>query len=296
MTRISRFLALVTIVAWAPATAGDSDYTHGLLWRVEAAGTAPSYVFGTMHSTDPAIAAPPRALRRVLDAADSLTIEVVLDEAANATMAQAMLLPEGNLLGDIAGPDLWRRVAETGARYGIPAEFLQRFQPWAVQMIFSLPPAELRRQAEGGAYLDRVLQDRAAARGIPVYGLESVDEQIAALSAAPEDEQLILLDAVLTLNQGIDAIFEDLKQLYLAEDLAGMQRMGRQMTGGAPQHLIDKYFDGLVRDRNRRMADRMAERLAEGNALIAVGALHLFGDDGVLGLLAARGYTVTRVE
>ncbi|UCH74912.1 MAG: TraB/GumN family protein [Rhodospirillales bacterium] len=296
MIRTIALLISVIAVAGVPAAASDEGYTHGLLWRIEAASTSPSHLFGTMHSTDPAIATPGTALRRVLDGADSLTIEVVLDDTANATMARAMLLPEGNLLGEIAGPELWHRVAETGARYGAPAEFLQRFQPWAVQMIFSLPPAELRRQSEGGAHLDKVLQTRAVERGIPVHGLETVDEQIAALAGRPMDEQLALLDAAITLNPDIDAIFEDLKRLYLAGDLAGMRRMAREMTGGAPPELIDIYFDRLVRERNRRMADRMAERLAEGNALIAVGALHLYGDDGVLGLLAARGYTVTRVE
>jgi len=296
MIRRLLVLLLPILVVGAPAAARDAGFTHGLLWRIEAPGAAPGHLFGTMHSTDPEIAAPDAALSRILDNADSLTIEVVLDDAASATMAQAMLLPEGRLLGDIAGPDLWRRVAETGARYGVPAEFLQRFQPWAVQMIFSLPTAELRRQAEGGAYLDKVLQERATERGIPVYGLETVDEQIAALAGQPVDEQLALLDAAITLNPDLDAIFGNLKRLYLAGDLAGMHRMALEMTGGAPPDLIDAYFERLIGDRNRRMADRMADRLAEGNALIAIGALHLYGEEGVLALLAARGYSVTRVE
>lgn len=296
MIRKLLFMLLPVVVVGAPAAAKDVGYTHGLLWRIEAAGAAPSHLFGTMHSTAPEIAAPTAALQRILDDADSLTIEVVLDDAANTIMGQAMLLPEGRRLGDIAGPELWRRVAETGARYGVPAEFLQRFQPWAVQMIFSLPPAEMRRQSEGGAYLDKVLQMRATERGIPVYGLETIDEQIAALADLPQDEQLALLDAAMTLNADIDAIFEDLKRLYLAQDLAGMYGMTRQMTGGAPPDLIDAFIERLIRDRNRRMADRMADRLAEGDALIAIGALHLYGDDGVPALLAARGYTVTRVD
>ena len=287
-------LALVVLVA--PAAAKDSGFTHGLLWRIEAAGAAPSWLFGTMHSSDPAIATPPAALRRVLDGAASLTVEVLLDETANMAMARATLLPDGRLLGDIAGPERLQRVVETGARYGIPGAALQRFQPWALQMTFSLPLAEIRRQTEGEPFLDKVLQTRAEARGIPVYGLETVDEQIAALAGTSEEEQLLLLDAAMVLNPEIDAIFEDMKRLYLAQDLAGMYRMADEMTGGAPRDLIDAYAERLVLDRNRRMADRMAERLAEGNALFAVGALHLYGDDGILGLLEKQGYRVTRVE
>jgi len=51
----------------------------------------------------------------------------------------------------------------------------------------------------------------------------------------------------------------------------------------------------VLLDRNRRMAQRMARRLFEGNAFIAVGALHLPGDGGVLQLLQQQGYTVTAV-
>jgi uncharacterized protein YbaP (TraB family) len=39
----------------------------------------------------------------------------------------------------------------------------------------------------------------------------------------------------------------------------------------------------------------MAHRLAEGNALIAVGAAHLPGRVGILNLLAKEGHTVARV-
>jgi len=289
-------LLLALVVCIAPTAAKDGGFTHGLLWRIEAAGAAPSWLFGTMHSSDAAIATPPPALQRILDGAASLTIELVMDEAANMAMARATLLPEGRLLGDIAGAERFRRIADTAARYGMPGDALHRFRPWALQMVFSLPPAEMQRQATGAPFLDKVLQTRAAERGIPVYGLETVEEQLAALAGASEEEQLVLLDAAMVLNPEIDIIFEDLKRLYLAQDLAGMYRMSEDMTGGAPRELVDAYTERLIQDRNRRMADRVAARLAEGNALIAVGALHLYGEDGVLGLLSARGYKVTRVE
>jgi uncharacterized protein YbaP (TraB family) len=41
------------------------------------------------------------------------------------------------------------------------------------------------------------------------------------------------------------------------------------------------------------MLERMEKRLQEGNAFIAVGALHLPGDKGLLKLLQARGYRVS---
>jgi uncharacterized protein YbaP (TraB family) len=55
---------------------------------------------------------------------------------------------------------------------------------------------------------------------------------------------------------------------------------------------MDSFVDNLIDRRNLLMVERMAMRLAEGNAFIAVGALHLPGDQGILHLLEQQGYKV----
>ena len=47
--------------------------------------------------------------------------------------------------------------------------------------------------------------------------------------------------------------------------------------------------------RNLVMAERMTERLDQGGAFIAIGALHLPGEKGLVSLLKARGYRVEPV-
>jgi len=51
----------------------------------------------------------------------------------------------------------------------------------------------------------------------------------------------------------------------------------------------------LIIDRNQRMAERLEPIMARQPTFIAVGAMHLPGERGVLALLAARGYRVTAV-
>ena len=54
-------------------------------------------------------------------------------------------------------------------------------------------------------------------------------------------------------------------------------------------------FKKLIDERNATMVRRMQPRLREGGALIAVGAMHLPGERGLLRLLLDRGYQLERV-
>jgi len=93
------------------------------------------------------------------------------------------------------------------------------------------------------------------------------------------------------------ALIGRLIEAYLARDLAGLWRISEQSGGdGAEAKRLRAIFTRrLLEDRNIRMAERSEARLKEGGALIAVGALHLYGDAGILSLLEKRGYRVTRV-
>jgi uncharacterized protein YbaP (TraB family) len=44
------------------------------------------------------------------------------------------------------------------------------------------------------------------------------------------------------------------------------------------------------------MVERMLPHIAERSAFIAVGALHLPGEEGILSLLEQRGYRVSRLH
>lgn len=298
--RPGRLLWCAAIVLLAATTqptraAETSAFDSGLLWRVDMPGVPASYIFGTFHSADPALATPPPALRKVLDQADRVMVEVVSDPENMRTMGLAMLLTDGRRLSDIAGPDRFRRVVETGARYGIPAESLETLKPWGAMGIFSIPPSELRRQA-GGETLDRVIESLAGERGIPVLGIETAEEQVAALAGNSEADQLAMLDAVLEQGPRIEDSFDRLRRTYFAGDLAGLYELAMQDTESTPDAVVERYYQRLLWDRNRRMVERILPYLAEGNTLVAIGALHLYGEDGVPGLLAQRGYEVSPIE
>jgi uncharacterized protein YbaP (TraB family) len=51
----------------------------------------------------------------------------------------------------------------------------------------------------------------------------------------------------------------------------------------------------MLYQRSRQMLERMQPYLQSGGAVVAVGALHLTGERGLLRMLELQGYTIGRV-
>lgn len=263
-------------------------YRHGLLWQVRRPGVAPSYIFGTLHLSDARIVHLAPAVERAFTHASSLTVETILDSAGEVEFSSAMYYADGRTLREQITPGLYAAALSRLAAYGIPDGAARFMKPWAVYLTLSLPPHE------HGPPLDVQLMQRAKKRGMPVYALESVKEQAAVLDdMAPADQVKLLRDAVCNYDQ-IKSDIAHMKRLYLERDLGKLYTFANRYNLGE-KALYQRVFDALLWRRNRRMVKRMAPRLAAGNAFIAIGALHLPGARGVLGLLKAEGFAVKPV-
>jgi uncharacterized protein len=277
------------------AAADDAAFSEGLLWRVQPPGGTPSFVFGTLHSNEKSITALPPAVAAAFAGAGTVATEVILDQPAVMQLSRAMLMPAGEKLDAMLTPAQIARLKSVAAQYRVAFDNLTRFKPWAVMALFSFPPAEYARSAAGGKALDEQLQSDAQAAGKKLIGLETIDEQIDALGSASPADQLVLLDATLRQAPDIDDVFETLRKAYLARNVVAVRAALETPLDAADEAAAKRFESTLIAERNRRMAQRILPLLQQGNAFIAIGALHLPGDDGVLSLLAAQGCEVTRV-
>ncbi len=287
--------ALLLATGWPALAADPMPYGSGLLWKIERAGVAASHVFGTIHSTDKRVNRLPKPVSRAVRAAKSLILEVVRTDDMPVRMARLMMLNDGRRLEQILGTELFARFAKVARRYGLPANVVQRIKPWAALMTISLPPGEKARQAAGRLPLDLALGARAQRRGIPVYGLETVEEQLGLFEGLPEADQISLLAKAIRDNDKLDQMFERMIRTYLKRDLEGLMTWAIDQTAGGNARHREIFEVRFLKRRNRLMADRLRSRLAAGGAFVAVGAAHLPGEAGLLSLLARQGYRVERV-
>jgi uncharacterized protein len=296
-----RWAALaVGLVLTVPAGAAESDPEfslngESLMWRLDPpGGGAPSYVVGTMHLVDerldPAVA---RAIGR-LEEAGALAVEIDIDDDVAQRMGERMHLPPGRDLAAMIGPDRFASLAAIAAEYGMPAEALVQVAPWAAAMMIGIPADQLEATAAGAPELDQQLVDAAVVRGLPVASLETIDEQIDAFAAGPEADQVVFLAHMIEGHAGLARRYAEMLDRYVADDLAGLMALGLAGIDTGDPEVTARLVEAVLLVRNRRMAARMVPLLEAQPHLVAVGAMHLPGREGVLELMRNRGWTVTR--
>jgi uncharacterized protein len=283
--------------------ADDLVNAQGLLWRIERDGIAPSYLFGTVHTTDESAIAIARQAEEVLAGAKVVATELggPFDAAEQANLAAAALARAVASDEDTFAPALVGSAAAPVeaylARRGVPKDMAHHLKLWFLAAFTALPNCEALRTQEGLPAVDEAIAQAGKARGLPVVALESVADQLDALAATPPAIAAILLAASARAPELDDDAFATLLRLYRDKHPAEMLAIADVMPGLTPEErdAEDRFDRLLLVGRNDAMAARGGALLVVGGAFIAVGALHLSGRAGLIERFRAAGYRVTNV-
>lgn len=257
-----------------------------VFWSVSDEQGRQNWLLGTMHSEDPRLLEWPAPLVDALTHADRIALELAPDADMLKRLQQAMMSREQRL-DKVLDPELYRRVtAVLTDKYGLTETAVQHLKPWAVALTLATRPPET------GMYMDLMLSYRAQGAGLDVVALETVDEQIDFLAGMPLADQISLIRQTVSDHDAYQAVFDKLVSAYLAGDLARLDAVADEQLAGLDEHIVRYFNEQGLSARNRRMLERAGPWLEEGGLIIAVGALHLQGDDGLIALLRERGWEV----
>lgn len=263
------------------------DYSSAVLWKISRDGLKPSYIFGTIHVSDPAITTLPPVVREKLDSTSVFVMEALPDSEEVESFSNTMFFNDGTTLRDFLDDDLLKLTNSIMGRYNYSPEAVILMKPWAAFLIMNYP-------AEDGIPLDLKLLDIARNNGAKLHGLETLTEQAEVFSNFDLKTQVrFLLDTICNYDI-LNNDFEVMKSLYLKRDLNALYSYNDKYTF-SQEKIYQDLVTKILTDRNRIMVDRLQSILAKGDAFIAIGALHLPGNDGVLSLLADRGYRIAAV-
>jgi uncharacterized protein YbaP (TraB family) len=290
------FLSLAPLLLAPTLGAADAGtrFARGLLWRVEYRGRPANHVFGTIHVADARLGSLPAPVARAFDAARSLMVEFSADGYTRQRFLEAATLPEGQSLDALIGVSEFERAVARLAQAGLPRAFIRRLKPWGVLINLRNPRSG---SAHAGPTLDEQLYARARTRRVALQAMESVEEQIFTFDEFPLASQIALLRHALDHHDELVEMSERTLDAYLARDLDAIWRVHEGFMRRHPQIAAHNavFVKRVIFDRSAVMAFRMQRELRSGRAFVALGALHLHGARGVLGLLEQDGFRVARV-
>lgn len=268
---------------WLAQTAQAS-----LLWQIEKDGRR-NHVLGTFHVSDPEIVTVPPHVNRIVVAARQLVLEVRQDSRSQQIIADRSLLTQATL-SQLLGPELYEQVVQAMRARGMAPAGVQRLKPWAVGLMLNFPAPSL------DPVLDVSLQYRFQAQNKPVQALETIDEQLDVFDHLPLADQIQFLASALEQLPDFDRNLEQMKNLYKAGDLEAIQHFAQAQMKQTDSAAMTRLMHAIIDQRNQRMYERMQPYLQQSDTLIAVGALHLPGNTGVLQLLKNNGYRIRPVN
>jgi hypothetical protein len=284
------------------AAADAVPFPRGNYWRATR-GEEVITLVGTYHFDDPRHAATLAVITPQITAATTVLVEAGPDEEAAlmdllARDPSKMMIMEGPTLLEQLPPDLWADLSTALAQRGVPGFLAAKLQPWYVAVMLSLPPcAILQMQDPKG--LDGLVIDTALAAGIPVRGLEPFDTVFTLFDSMTQAELVAMIQSTLAVEPQAEDYAATLADSYFAGESRLIWEYLRDVSYDMPGYTrdqVDAEFarmeELLMNARNRAWIPVLTEAAAEGPVFAAFGALHLSGEEGVLNLLQAEGFTL----
>lgn len=270
---------------------------RGTLYRVTYRGNT-SYLFGTVHVGKTAFYPLEPQVTRAFSAAKKLVIEVDIRNSTAMRLAimRHGIYPAGQTINQHLSADASAQLRQALRRYDTSFESISRMKPWMVANLLLVQ--EMARQGfptEQGIELHFL--SLAEKQKKVVQELETADYQLSlfdSMSDAEQEEYLVENLTELANGTAMKKALDLIKAWQIA-DARALDAALQEMQKG--ENASDRFLQKVLLDqRNPAMAKQVETLLkTDKHSFVAVGALHLLGEQGVPGLLRQAGYKVEKL-
>lgn len=293
MKRISSSLAiLMALLFWLPANSQ-------LLYKVEGNGLSkPSYVFGTHHLA-PLSVIEKFGVKAPFEGAEQIVGELDMTgdpmQLAQTVQSHA-IAPADSTLTKVISPEDFAVISKEFKNWApmpqMELSMLDMMKPMLVTNLVAVTMAQKAMPDHNPAeQLDSWFQVTGKENGKKILPLETADQQAALLfDLTPISNQAKALVELLKDPEKAVASTQKLTDAYLQQDLDKMMQLSKEDDEN-PEFMI-----ALLDKRNADWLTKLPAIFKEAPTFVAVGALHLAGDKGVIEGLRKLGYKVTPVK
>ena len=264
---------------------------HTLLWKITGKGLPqPSYLFGTMHILCADDARLSDSLKTVIKNCDEIYFEIKIDDIMGMLKSlQSLQMQDSKKLSDLLNKDDYAKVKDYFEKHSVmlPFSMLERFKPMLVSSL--IEENDLDCQTTNG--MELVIMKESKEQKKEINGLETAEFQAGLFDSIPYENQAHDLVNYIDSLQEYKKMTRELAQVYLKQDLGKIDELTRN---GDPS--VGNYLDLLLYGRNRKWVNSLNSLMSQKSLLIAVGAGHLPGEQGLINLLRKQGYVVVPVK
>ena len=253
-------------------------------------GNEQHWLLGSIHAGKPSLYPLPDPVERAWQQSRALVMEVDMTHISQAQwqeMGAITRLVDGKTLKDHLPIDLYRRTLIAAGQNGLTEAMLAPLRPWFAAI--TLTQAALERTGYRGEFgVDQHFAKRANDGGKPIIGLETLLEQLGYL-ASVGDNQTLMLESTLDELPELEKGFTEVMAAWQNGDQATLINLLKEEM--APPKLQAWLEQTLLAERNRNWVKKWPGLPNE--SFIVVGALHLYGEQGLLALLEQQGWRIT---
>lgn len=263
-----------------------------LLWRVSGKNLSkPSYLFGTMHMLCANDIALSDSLTAAIARADNVYLELDLDNLFEMMGAMTkMKMRNDTTLADLLPKEDYGKVKKFFEEKStmIPFSMLETYKP----LIASSLIMEQQAKCDDMISMEQLVMAEAKKQGVKVKGIETMAYQMSIFDSIPYRYQAQqLMKMIDSGDKGGEDEMAALTTAYRNQQLNKLEEMTRKGDPG-----LESFGDLLLYNRNRNWVEKLQALMAEKTLVLAVGAGHLPGEKGVIGLLRKAGYKVEPVR
>ena len=248
----------------------------------------PSYLMGTIHFGTPEEQGIDYArIEALMGDAETFVNEANLDEAWKSEYDGYRWLPVETPLEAMVGKDAIQLANALLPQ--VRPQDLQRMKPWSVLALL-----EARGESGSDATMDARLQRMASGAGKRLAHLETLEQQLQALDCVPAQEHSMVLAERLRGSWILRVESAEAMAFYRSRNLDAWLASIDKMEGLGEQAkaIEQRSRHCLLEQRNARWIGLLETLFQDGPCLVAVGAVHLPGADGLLAALRRDGYKI----
>lgn len=280
-----RFLFLSYLAISSIANAQTS-----ILWEISGNGISkPSYLMGTLKFVGENEITIPKEAKERIEKSSIFVIEDPVDHHAQHELNKAVHFEEGSIK-DVVDADTYEKLQKLFAtEFNIDGAKFEKHYAKLKPLPLSITMTRLSL-GEKVKFYDIELLKIANDKKVQTYSLEPIEREAEAINAYPIADQVEALKHTISNFEKQKEEFRKLMAIFPQGDLHQMFEYSLH-----PADNNAAFIEAFYSKRNQEWLPKIEKMVHDKPAFVAVGLSHLEGEQGLLKMLQAKGYTLTPV-